>query len=543
MLKGCLSCGTDDPELLKLCRLSLLSIFELGGGRTRGAGACRIVVTGYESETPGKLLQETIGAELKTGSAKTAYTETGDAGTGYRALKLYFRADSPMCLPERPHGNNNVINSGFQIPGTAIAGTLLNLISESDPELSSACFRSGQFRCYPLLPLMDAEECLLPVLVSNSHKNSKLPQAETGRYLFGDQMIPDKYLEEDYRWQQKTAGISMKGTNGVLIVHEDKSVELLKNSDIPRYYTAHGVVNGSGAKKDNLFTMESVFVKNYSGLVIVPEKAADRLLDVLKAGRQVFFGKAKSTMGSGTLTAEEWPVFQDMENGFPQVRQLKNRLFIVQTPIVFDAVPETSTLDILNQILGEAGWGKAEAESVMTGVLFGWNSLGLAEQVNRTGRVKAKRVILPGSVFLLKEPLSGLSEKLAAGLGKDRYAGYGGVLPHPMFASRLYKAAAEIRTEQTVSGRKSPVYCGYELDDICKQKLSASQISALLGCVQISTNKAEEFLDTQKKSRPKRIWDQWKEADDKLREYLKSYTSEEMTEMIRVWHDLRVGRN
>lgn len=542
VLSGHLTCGTDDPILQKLCRLALLSIFELGGGRTRGAGACRIVIKGYENETPGKLLRETIGAELNLSRREVIYTETGSAGNGYRALKLYFKPDSPLCLPERPHGKNNVISSGFQIQGTAVAGTLLNLLSESDQELSSACFRSKQFRCYPLLPLMDTAECLLPVMISNSHKISKIPQLENGEYLFGDQMIPDKYLEEDYHWQDKTKGISMKGANGVLIVHSDKSVELLKNSDIPRYYTAHGVVNGSGDKKDNLFTMESVCVKNYSGLVILPENAAEKLLSILKDGRQVFFGKSKSTMGSGMLTAEDWPLFQRMETDFPQVKMLENRLFIVQTPIVYEAAPEMGTREILNQVLAAAGWGEAAEESVMTGVLFGWNRLGLKDQVNNTGRVKAKRVILPGSVFLLKEKLTGLPEKLAEGLGTDRYAGYGAVIPHPMFARRLYRSEEKDIPQETTHAKKSPVYCGYELDKICGSKLSASQIANVMNYVQISNAKAKEFLETQKRLRPERIWKQWECVHQELKAFLDQYTSEEMTEMIRVWHDLRIGR-
>ena len=544
ILTGEMNCGTEDPQILKLCRLALISIFELGGGRTRGAGACRIVITEHESETPGQLLRDSLGAVVDPSVGTPVYTEKGTVGNSCRALKLHFLANTPICLPERPHGKNNVISSGFQIPGTAVAGTLLNLLSEADPELASACFRSGNFRCYPALPIQDAEDCLLPVLISNSHKNSKIPQQETGKYLFGDLMIPDDYLEEDYRWQNKTAGISMKGSSGVLIVHSDKSVELLKNSDIPRYYTAHGVVNGSGDKKDNLFTMESVWVKHFSGLVILPSDAAEKLLEILKDGHPAFFGKAKSTHGSGMLKAEEWPLYPDLENGFPQVERLKNRLFIVQSPIVFDAAPETSTMDILNQVLKEAGWGEAEAESVMTSVLFGWNRLGLKAQVNRTGRVKACRIILPGSVFLLKEPLTDLPGKLAAGLGSDRYGGYGAVIPHPMFASRLYESVRN-KPEKSAGGsrKKSPVYCGYALNQICGQKLSASQIAGLLRCVQISNGKAEEFLDIQKTTRPKRIWDQWGSVEKQLREYLGNYNANEMTEMIRVWHDLRIGRD
>ena len=125
----------------------------------------------------------------------------------------------------------------------------------------------------------------MPVFVSNTHKTSKVPQEDLKTYVFGDLMIPDSCLEENYRWEQKASRLSMKGTDGVLLVR-DGHVELLKAGEIPRTYTAHGVVNGSGEKKDNLFTMESVCVKKFSGLVILPEEAADLLLSELEKGRR-----------------------------------------------------------------------------------------------------------------------------------------------------------------------------------------------------------------------------------------------------------------
>ena len=88
-----------------------------------------------------------------------------------------------------------------------------------------------------------------------------------------------------------------------------------------------------------------------------------------------------------------------------------------------------------------------------------------------------------------------------------------------------------------------PVYCGYQLDNLCKTTLSASQIARLLRCVQVSSENAETFLNNQKVSRPKRIWTQWEPVFGYLDTCLKEYSQPEMVEMIRVWHDLRIGRN
>lgn len=543
VLRGSLKCDSEDERVQKLCRFALMLVSSIGGSRTRGAGECRIVFPDYPNETPGNLYREVLNEEIKIEKIRPQYLETGDAGSEFKALKLHFASDAPICIPERPHGKNNVISSGFVIPGTAVAGTLLNILSEYDTELSSACYRSAIFRCYPLLPTADHKNCQYPVLVPNSHKISKIPLAETKEYIFGDQMIPDQYLEEDYRWQSKSSNISMKGANGVLQIKKDGAIELLRSGDIPRYYTAHGVVNGRGddiTKADNLFSMESISVKDFSGIVLLPAKAADILFEKLKDGRPAFFGKSKSTMGSGILSAEEFSLFAD--DKFPQVKQLKDRLFVVQTPVVFENTPGSSTMDVLNKVLAEAGWGAAEAESIMTSVLFGWNQLGIADQVNKTGRVKAKRVILPGSVFLLKEPLTDLAGKLAAGLGTDRYAGYGAVIPHPMFANRLCKFTESAKKVGiSAEQQKSPVYSAYELHKECGSVLSASQIAMLLRQAQISKQNALDYIQTQKDSRPAKIWEKWKPVFDMLNKNIGKYTEKDVVRMLRIWHDLRVG--
>ena len=404
VLKGVMNCDSEDVTLQKLCRMALLSVTAVGGGRTRGCGECKVKFAAFPGETPGKLLKEIVAAEVQNTQSSFVHNHQACVSGTFKALKLVFESSTPICIPERPAGKSNVIGSGDHIPGTAVAGVLLKLLSEKDQDLSSGCYRSNIFRCFPLLPTPEDGDSAMVLKISNTHKISKLRLQDSGDYLFGDLMIPDKYLSEPrYHWQERGRALSMKGASGMLVVQKDGRVQLLRSGDIPRYYSAHGVVNGEGEKKDNLFTVESIRVKKFTGVVLLPAEGADLLYEILRNGRQVFFGKSKTTMGGGTLKAEKTSLFEDFEHQYKQVEMLKNRLFIVQSPIVYDAPAESSSREIINGVLQEAGWGEVEEESVMTSVLFGWNSMKLDRQLYGSERVQAKRVIMPGSVFLLKD--------------------------------------------------------------------------------------------------------------------------------------------
>ncbi|MBQ7651504.1 MAG: hypothetical protein IJS15_11130 [Victivallales bacterium] len=544
VLSGSFSCGKGGETIERLAALALMSVSSLGGGRTRGAGACQIKVEGFESETPGSLLRSLCSVPVEFPSLSGSYTESGEVGGEVKALRLEFHAESPVCLPVHPVGGGNVITSGYAIAGTAVMGTLLNLLSEGDSELASACYRSPKFRCYPLLPVPEeGSDGCIPLLVSNTHRISKLPQGEQLRHLFGDTMIPDEDLSPDYHWQKRSAHISMKGASGMLIVGSKSApIGLLRDSEIPRYYSAHGVVNGSGEKSDNLYTMESVCVKSFAGIVILPSVAAERLLETLGDGRQVSFGKAKTTQGNGVLKARVWAGFEDLEHEYPQVEKLRDRLFIVQSPIVYDADASASTREVMAGVLRDGGWGELEKESVLTGVLFGWNRLRLDGQINGTEQVKAKRVIMPGSVFLLKAPLADLKTKLTEGLGSDRRGGYGAVMPHPMFATELCHLRKEVPEKRFAKAGENPVYCGYRLHNENGGRLSPSQIARLMRCVQISIEEARDFLNRQKSDRPEPIWECWKGVYGTLEDYLRRYGKSEMEQMLRVWHDLEIVR-
>ena len=543
ILKGVMNCNSKNEILQKFCRLALMTVVAIGGSRTRGCGECKITIPAFTTETPGKLLKELISAHVEKQETCIEHDAQATVDEKFKALKLIFETESSIYIPERPTGKSNVISSGNVIPGTAVAGVLLNLISEKDSKLSSGCFNSKVFRCMPLLPTPSEGDSEIVLQISNSHKISKLRHEPNNDYIFGDLMIPDKYLDDShYRWQEKSKGIAMKGASGMLVVQNNGSVKLLRIGDIPRYYTAHGVVNGGEDKMDNLFTIESIKVKKFTSIVLVPTKVADLLLEILKEGRQVFFGKSKTTMGGGILKAETTPLFDNFEQCYHQVKNLKNRLFIVQSPIVYDAPPESSSRDIINKVLSEAGWGEVEEESVMTSILFGWNNMKLDKQLNNSGRVQAKRVITPGSVFLLKTELSQPVEKIALGLGSDRYAGYGAVMPHPMFATSIVELEKKNSDILHFSKcEKSPIIAGYKLHKQCGKKLSASQIAKLLSCAETSVEVAAKYLEDQRLYRPGLIWDSWESVKNKLDNYFKQYNHEDVLRMLRVWHDLNVG--
>lgn len=546
-LSGEIVCDLADDNLLKAVRMALLSVTSVGGSRTRGAGECRIVIKEHEKETPGQLFRDVVKADIAFPSETIAYCRDFTALSGKTVMcKVSFEAKQPVCIPERPMGKSNVITTGFAIPGSAVAGTLLTLMSSADPDVASACFNSKVFRCFPLLPVGD-NKCNYPVRVSNSHKVSKLPQGDGDekKYLFGDQMIPDKYLSEtDYHWQKETRGQAMKGPDGVLLVGEDASVSLLKSDSIPKVFSAHGVVNGTGTKKDNLFSREAVSVSAFEGIAFLPEQAADLLCRQVGSGVSVAFGKSKSTMGGGMLTVKRADI------SFQQINSLRNRLFIVQTPVVFELDDvKASSSDIMKAVLRDAGWGELENESVMTSVIFGWNELNLEKTIDRTHRVQARRVIMPGSVFLLKDaiPDDKLEAMLAEGLGSDRTPGFGAVIPHPMFAGKLVEVnkTTEIRKFGAV-GNNDPVYAGYDLNDMAsRSKLSASQIARLLHAAQASAKNgykdALDFLEVQKLSRPKQTWECWEPVYEALKNYLKQNNFDAVT-MLKVWLDLRKGR-
>ena len=560
ILYGEVLLDSDDEWLNRILRFCLLSIRAIGGSRTRGAGRCRVVISGgEEKETPGGILRELVSNPFSVPSPaslqnkKDFFVSKVDWEEDVMALRLDFEATSPLLLPEHPVGKSNVISSGFVIPATAVAGALLTKLSQYDSDLAKACYEAKRFRCFPLLPVAEGirESIQLPVYVSNTQKVSKLTIDDNGNYQFGDTMIPDGYLEESYQWQKKSANISMKGVDGVLYMfRDDDRIGLMKRKSIPTLYQAHAVVNGDGSKdslekKDNLFTTEAICVKYFSGLILLPKQLGEILKRLFEEGEPMSFGKARSLHGSGIMKVVELGGSEHFFQQYHQVRNLRNRLFIVQSPVVFtlDDVA-CSTKEALGKVLQQAGWGEVEKESVMTSVQFGWNQTVKANRVGSSCRTKAQRVILPGSVFLLKNPIPEreLNEKLVRGIGEAMYAGFGAVLPHPMFGTKLFSLENEDEEIPTFPAHEEErlVCLGYELWEKGKN-LSASQVARLMNKWAMGSQAA--FLEEQLEKRPVRIRELWKPLKKILSEELGALKKSDAMMVLRVWHDLLKGGN
>lgn len=562
-LGGSVLLNTDDQAQTLAIQFALLSLSGIGGSRTRGAGRCRVKIDGV-SETPGAILRKLTGMDYVSQSSaqKECYSaEQKLDSDSISVLRLEFKAEQPLLLPERPLGKSNVIASDFKISSTAVAGTLITLLSRIDNNLASACYNADNFRCFPLLPVPESSlgKDELPVYVSNTHKISKLSidKEHSDEYYFGDTMIPDDY-SEDYRWQEQTRRLSMKGVDGVMLVEKNnRKIGLLRRGEIPVLLSAHAVINGSqkeNGRSDNLFTTEATCAKSYAGLVIMPKEAADKLLPQLTKGMDVHFGKSRSMMGGGKLYAKLMTDFaRSLLADFPQVEKLRNRLFIVQAPIVYtetehESSKRESSKDVINRVLAKSGWGEVEKESVMTSVLFGWNQSVRRKGINGSCRTQAQRVILPGSVFLLKEevPDEELFDKIVHGLGEDAYGGYGAVIPHPNFARRLCHMESSEQSGNRFASPKDEydtVILGYKLKKTNEGMLSASQISRLSRIIASQgIEGGRTFLKEQREYRPERIRKKWEKVADKIIGMLNNNKPQQIVDSLRIWHDLTVAQ-
>jgi len=414
--------GNPSPLLDTLARYALLSVMEIGGSRNRGCGACCVSIEG-EHRTPGTLLRELLLLSCKDELLLPASKAVSVDGSSQHqvVLKLTFTALSPLCVPELPVVNGtNTICSGFVIPASAVQGIVLHRINALESAVADACFVSKLFRVWPMLPLIPGSEGL-PVRVSTSHRISKLPD-ENGVYQFCDRIVesdPEKNAHHT---------VSLKDVDGVLAVVEGQ-VNLWRSSDMPRSISAHAVINDPKDRR-NRFTVESIAVNEFSGMVLLPEDAAQLLCASLKENPVVAVGKARSVRGSGVLRAEvlpEIPInFTSLESGD------RAPVFIAQSPLVV----ENENLDrpaneILKELVESSGWGEVDQCDGSVSILFGWNR-------HREGRQEAIRIIEPGSVFKLKKEPKNLTELLAAGIGGGRDRGCGAVLPHPGIVHTRY---------------------------------------------------------------------------------------------------------
>ena len=549
IFRGTLSVDAEEGSLEDLAgRLALLAVDAVGGGRTRGAGACWVTLA-HEPRTPGALLrtlatQVSGGARPESAGIPTAAgASDGALGTTVTWLRLIFESHDPVCCPETPVLGTNLIRSGLAVPASAVQGALLTRIDREDSALASACFAHPDFRAWPLLPaqsLADSGAPGWPVRVALSHRLSKLADHE-GRHQFRDAAI------EPYDWREVAAGSPLKSSDGVLVRSATGSqVRLWRAADMPRVVSTHGVHRGPSGDR-NLFSVESMGPATWVGIVALPSEAADVLVASLARNPRMGFGKARSVRGQGALRAE--PVdFGDL-GGAQTPSAGAGRVFVVQSPV---AIPDDWRLEradlALGRLIEEAGWGTVAAEApsgelrtwATAGVRFGWNRLGKGEMADPAHRrLRARRCFLPGSVVVLDRPLADLQASLLAGVGGGRTAGYGSLLPHPGIAGELYRPLADL---EPLESRDRSGQLGYELWELAGRRgPSPSQIGAVLGRLRgPNRDSAIEYLERQS-ARPEAAWRPWKKIAKRLSDVVSERDPKEVEAAMRTWQDLTIA--
>ena len=534
---GQLMIAEDAPETVEMAlRLALLSLAAVGGGRTRGSGACCVSIDG-ETVLPGELLRKlhTLADSLHSvDAAPSAVMAVEKEPEGSPILlRLIFEAQDPVCCPDTPvTAGNNVIQSGLGIPASAVQGLVITRLNREDVALATATYTDRRTRAWPLLPLpagviTDAEDPL-PVRVALSHRMSKLPN-ELGTHEFKDVAI------EPYDWRTVASGSPLKGSDGVLYrTNGEQGSILWKSGDMPRVLTSHSVHFNPGKddagkpRKRNLFTVESQAPMTFCGLISLPARAAELFKQSVAKDNHVSFGKSRTVRGGGTLHVESVHV----DRLFAEWQ--KEPVFVLQSPAV---MPETADATgksaevLLGELVAMSGWGELAVRERKAGeimvatqaacaVRFGWNRHSGKSGVSQTNRLQARKVFLPGTVFVLKEKPQDLEKLLVRGLGVDlgddvdgRVQGYGAVLPHPGVASISYRPTPNY--EKLKSKDEAGQIALSWFESAKRSGLSPSQVAAVAERIKgESSSLAADFLRRQKLNRASRIWERWKPIFD-----------------------------
>lgn len=525
--KGEIHLLSESKALDLLVRYALLSIFEIGGSRNRGAGACHIEIEG-ENKTPGKLLKELVALNVEALVAAPAQTVNVSASKEIVYAKLTFVSDSSLCLPELPIVGNNTICSGFAVSASAVQGCILTKINGLNEAVATATFESDNFRTWPMLPVPceDQFNGCYAVRASASHKISKLAD-ESNQFNFCDETI------EPYSWESRPKNAPIKSADGVLIAGAEQGTVLWRSGDMARHLTAHGVINGGASGNErNLYTVESLAEKKFVGFMAIPEEAFVLLQKALEKDPKVSIGKARTVRGLGMLSVEK---ISSLPFTLPKSSYGEDvAAFIVQSPILVDSsLQDMSANEILKSMVEKAGWGEVEKSSATIQILFGWNR-------HKNGLQQAQKVIAPGSVFCLKQKPSDLQKKFVEGIGGGKDRGFGAVLPHPNIAKARYMPGVELAKVKSNSDASK---LGWELFKKSKasgNSLSASQISQLMSRISADKKKAVEYVETQV-LRPDKIWDCWKSIENEVKALLENHDEHYIETALSVWHNLKVA--
>lgn len=529
--KGCVYLNNESPLLEAAVRYALLSIFEMGGSRSRGAGACLVKISG-EDRTPGELFRALQNAKADFVENKNVEAKGDPAKT--IVVKISFETENPICVPETPVVGNTIV-SGFTIPASAVQGCLLTRIDQLNSDVATMCYHAKNFRAWPLepLPTGDKFKGAFAVRTSASHKISKLAD-KTGKYNFCDESI------EKYAWDKIKENSPIKSADGVMIRLKDKKETVLwRSGDMARHLTAHGVVNGGkNGDERNLYTVESLAERFFVGFATLPETAYNLLEESLRKDPIAFFGKSRSVRGQGTLKVEK---LESLPLDLPIDKEGEEiAAFIVQSPLLIDdEFSDASANEILKKLVKKYWNLDVEECSANVQIRFGWNR-------HQKGLQMAVRVIAPGSVFRFHEKPDNIEELLEKGLGDGRERGFGSVLPHPNIAAERFVEGPKVQTLPKSDGAAKK---GFELWKEARAKgknsssLSASQISTVLDLVSKDDSPASalEFLERQIKNRPDKIWERWEKVFDDVESMIGSENIEYRVKALKVWRNLVVA--
>lgn len=462
-------------------RLALLAIPAIGGNRNRGCGLCvaeiREGAAGEsgkaEQRTPGQLVRA-LDESLRADSSKTAdrpvtRTAAASARRQFRekstVLRLRFTAQTPICCPDIPD-KTNVIRTGFSIPASAVQGAILTRVDREQPELADELYRCRQFRAWPLQPCRHPDDNgssnspLSAVRVSLTHRVAKF-SAPAG-------FEPDDFRDEavePYDALETVHGAPLKAADGVLL-RDDRGVLLWKAAEMPHVVTSHGVHNDPFTDNGrNLFTVDAMAPLIWQGLVVLPQDAADVLLEMLRKNPLVALGKSRTVRGLGRLSATPW---EGIPPEWLTPPGQDHPVLVVQSPIRLPQSPNGSTAeeelaDLARRWAARCGlpapavpasenkgFQRPQPAWANLGIRFGWNR-------HATGRQDAVRVVLPGSLITFDRPLDAeaLSSAVSRGFydpdndpeDEGRTRGFGAVSVHPGRATGFYRYSAPLETQ------------------------------------------------------------------------------------------------
>lgn len=230
--------------------------------------------------------------------------------------------------------------------------------------------------------------------------------------------------------------------------------------------------------------------------------------------------------------------------GVPGVRDV----LIVQSPVLLPDAPANAGMTASDEFaeLVRDEWRQFDLPEVVdvwavTGLRFGWNRHGHGLQTGRGRRLRARRVVMPGSVVKFAEPLDAnrLRHALIHGLGGGREQGFGALTIHPNMAQALYASQPKIETLGPSS--LAPVV-RWALDAHQKAKaLSPSQVSAVeQKLASFGKDAARNYLKDQS-NRTDRIWANWKPLIQDVEDLIERHSPEHAAAALRMLADLALA--